>query len=393
VLLMTQVLTIFLWIALILLFWTYFGYPLLMYLRAKAGKQLVQESEEYTPGVCILIPTFNEADVIRRKLENAIALNYPQDLLEIIVIDDDSQDATPEIVAEFAPRVKLIRKEKRSGKMQSVNIGMQATSAEIVILSDASPDYEQDSLRYLVQPFSQAKIGVVVGKLAIWDAENGVVKSAGLYWKYEAALRKWESQTGNTFAVHGNMFALRRELYRPMSNGTINDEFSIAMNIIKEGYRVVYQPKAISYDHASSQMEDEFARRVRINAGRFQALFGASYLTTMPTFEDGFRLVSHKFLRPLAPIFMIITLLASVLLVLMRTAWIYDLFLLGQLLFYGLAALGWLLEKRQIKLRALSIFYFFVSTNLAALFGFWRWLKGTQSVTWQKRQTVESSLD
>lgn len=389
-LVMISVFGILFWVALALLFWTYFGYPFLMFLRAKLAKKQPQVlGSSLTPSICILIPTFNEADVIRRKLENTIALNYPQDLLEIIVIDDDSQDATPQIIAEFAPRVRLIRKEKRSGKMQSVNIGMQATNADIVILSDASPDYERDSLNYLVQPFSRPEVGVVVGKLAIWDAKNAVVKSAGLYWKYEAALRKWESQTGNTFAVHGNMFALRRELFQPMSEGTINDEFSIAINVIKAGYRVIYEPQAISYDHASSQMEDEFKRRVRINAGRFQALFGASYLTTMPTVEDTFRLVSHKFLRPLAPIFMIIVLLSNIFLSIFRAAWFYDLLLLGQIVFYALAALGWFLEKRQVHLRFINVFYFFVSTNLAALLGFYRWLKGSQSVIWQKRQVID----
>jgi poly-beta-1,6-N-acetyl-D-glucosamine synthase len=300
------------------------------------------------------------------------------------------------IVEEFATRgITLLRQPTRGGKMGAVNMGFQHAKGEIVVLSDASPDYEANALKILMQPFADEKVGVVVGTLALWDAANAVAKPAGLYWKYEAALRKWESRTGNTVAVHGNMFAIRRQLHRPLKTGTVNDEFSIAMEAIRQGYRVVYEPDAISYDDASSSMKDEFNRRVRINAGRFQALFSAGYLRA-PTLETGFRLFSHKLLRPLTPLFMVLTLVTNIVAFLFPNdgnplalnGVLGIVLLLGQLAFYLLSMLGWLAEKQGRRSRLLSVPYYFTSSNFAALVGMWRWLRGSQKVTWQKREAA-----
>jgi biofilm PGA synthesis N-glycosyltransferase PgaC len=320
--------------------------------------------------------------------------------LQILVIDDGSDDATADIVREFASRgVTLLQQPARSGKVAAMNRGFAHATGEIVVLSDASPSYEKDALPLLVRAFADPDVGVIVGKLALWDAANAVVKPAGLYWKYEAALRSWESATGSTVGVHGNMFAVRRNLYHSLETGTVNDEFSIAMEVIRQGYRVIYEPDAISYDDASLKMGDEFKRRARINAGRYQALFAAGYLNA-PNADLTFRLFSHKLLRPLSPILMLVMLLANVLAV----VWPADifaqeglfstvslthglalLFLAGQVAFYLLAYLGWQAEQRGLHNKLLNVPYFFVSSNLAALVGFWRWLRRSQRVTWQKR--------
>jgi cellulose synthase/poly-beta-1,6-N-acetylglucosamine synthase-like glycosyltransferase len=379
------------WLSVLILFWTYFGYPLLMALRAKFAPRPVQQDEMHLPSLTLLIPAYNEADVIREKLTNAISLDYPADRLQILVVDDGSTDGTADIVREFEERgVTLIRQPERGGKMAGVNRGFEAASGELVVLSDASPIYEKDSLRLLARNFADASVGVVVGALRVWDAGNAVAKPAGLYWKYESALRKWESLTGSTVAVHGNMFAVRRSLYRPLRKHTINDEFSIAMEVMRQGFRVVYEPQAISYDIASANMGDEFKRRARINAGRFQALFSAGYLNA-PTPDLTFRLFSHKLLRPLTPIFMLSALIANILLVLLTALsldgrfWYWLLMFFAQDAFYMAAYAGYLAEKNGRSNKLFSVPYFFVSANLAALVGLWRWLRNRQSVTWQKR--------
>ncbi len=374
--------------------WTFFGYPFVMFLAAKLSPRNIKRDPTLTPNITLLIPAFNEVDVIRRKLENSVALNYPREKLQILVVDDGSDDGTAEIVREFESRgVTLLKQPVRGGKMNGVNRGFSEATGEIVVLSDASPDYEKDSLHKLASPFADSSVGVVVGTLAVWDAQSAVAKPAGLYWKYEAALRKWESKTGSTVAVHGNMFAIRRKLYKPLKTSTINDEFSIAMEVMRQGYRVIYEPSAISYDMASATMNDEFKRRARINAGRYQALLSAGYLNA-PTFDLTFRLFSHKFLRPLAPIFMIVTFLANMLVVLTMRAFenpfglaqgIWWFLLAGQIGFYGLALAGMIAEKQGLHIRVLSVPYFFVSSNFAALAGLWRWLRNKQRVTWQKR--------
>ena len=373
------------------LLWTYFGYPLLMALRAKLAPRPVQQDAAHLPSLTLLIPAYNEADVIRDKLENAVSLDYPSDRLQIVVVDDGSTDGTPDIVREFEERgVTLIRQPERGGKMAGVNRGFEAANGELVVLSDASPIYEKDSLRLLARNFADASVGVVVGALRVWDAGNAVAKPAGLYWKYESALRKWESLTGSTVAVHGNMFAVRRSLYRPLRRHTINDEFSIAMEVMRQGFRVVYEPQAVSYDLASTNMGDEFKRRARINAGRFQALFSAGYLKA-PTLDLTFRLFSHKLLRPLTPIFMLSALIANALLVLLTALsfdgrfWYWLLMFFAQDAFYMAAYAGYLAEKNGRSNKLFSVPYFFVSANLAALVGLWRWLRNRQSVTWQKR--------
>jgi cellulose synthase/poly-beta-1,6-N-acetylglucosamine synthase-like glycosyltransferase len=279
--------------------------------------------------------------------------------------------------------------------MSGVNLGFEQAEGEIVVLSDASPHYEANALNMLVRCFSDPSVGVVVGKLALWDAENSVAKSAGLYWKYEAMLRKWESQTGSTVAVHGNMFAIRREAFRTLTESTINDEFSLAMEAIRQGFRVIYEPEAISYDDASNSMKDEFNRRVRINAGRYQAMFSAGYLKA-PTLNMAFRLISHKLIRPLVPVFLLFLFgLNAVALILsngdsggfpivLASSWAAFL-MVGQVSFYGFAWLGYRQEGKRKRLLLLNVPYYFVSTNLAALLGLWRWLSGKQRVTWQKR--------
>ncbi|MBN2471657.1 MAG: glycosyltransferase family 2 protein [Anaerolineae bacterium] len=398
---MLLIIALLFWLAALAFLWTYFGYPLFMYLRARSKQTRSLTATQSLPALTLLIPAHNEADVIRRKLDNCTTLDYPAGQLQVLVIDDGSTDGTPAIIAEYAGRgITLLQQPVRSGKMAAVNRGFQEATSEIVVLSDASPSYEQQSLKILAQRFHDPTIGVVVGTLAVWDSASAVAKPAGLYWRYEAALRRWESTTGSTVAVHGNMFAIRRSLFRPLETGTINDEFSIAMEVLRQGYRVVYEPDAISYDDPSDSLEDEFNRRVRINAGRYQALFSAGYLKT-PTLDLTFRLFSHKLLRPLTPVLMLVMLLANLILVLshpaqlnfslqnlllLRGGWGH-LLLAGQAAFYGLALLGWRLERRGHRNRLLNIITYFVSSNLAALVGLWRWLRGSQRVTWQKRSS------
>lgn len=385
-----MLLTLLFIVSAVLLVWTYFGYPALMALRARFQSIPIQKDEQYRPSVTLLIPAYNEADVIRRKLENSLKLVYPAEKLEVLVIDDGSSDGTAEIVREYVPRgIKLHQQPVRQGKMAGVNAGFERAIGEIVILSDASPDYEPHAIEKLVRSFADSSVGVVVGKLAVWDAQNAVAKPAGFYWRYEAALRKWETQTGSTVAVHGNMFAIRRALHRPLRNATINDEFTLAIDVMRQGYRVVYEPEAISYDDASASMGDEFKRRARINAGRYQGVASASYLT-VPNPDVVFRFVSHKLMRSFAPIFMLLVLITNVLQVLLEAGWIWWLLLAAQIAFYGLAAVGWKLEQAGQRSRIASIPYFFVSTNLAALVGLWRWITRTQKVTWQKRSAEKA---
>lgn len=379
------------WLFIGLALYVYIGYPLLIWLISRVRSRPVDKAP-ITPNLTMIIPTFNEEDVIRRKVENSLALDYPKDKLEILVIDDNSSDTTAEIVSEYVDQgICFIQKPERRGKMSSLEIGFEKAQGDIVVLSDASPSYAGNALRLLARCFNDPSVGVVVGTLAVWDTENAVAKPAGLYWKYEAALRRWESKLGSTVAMHGNMYAIRKHLFRRFAENTINDEWSITMRAIQQGYRAVYEPEAISYDHVSQKMKDEFKRRVRINAGRYQAFFSNQNLWPTNHRLVIFEIISHKLFRLLLPLFMLGALIANILTVLFPSApllmWVV---LAGQIGFYGFALWGYLSERGvvpksgNIITKLADVAYYITSSNIASLYGFLRYLRGRQSVLWDK---------
>lgn len=386
-----MLLDLVIFVSLAVLVYTFVGYPALMAAWARLRPRPVR-SAPITPRVTLLICAHNEEDVIERKLENSLKIDYPREQLEIVVVDDGSTDRTAEIVRRFADRgVRLESQSPRQGKSLAVNLGVSKASGELIVLSDASPDYVPSAVRAAVRHFADPDVGVVAGRIRLQDSASAVEVPAGLYWKYQEMLCVWESATGTTVGVNGNLFTFRRERFTPLPAGTINDEFTIAMTMATQGYRVLYDPEAVTHDIVSSSMSDEVARRARINAGRYQALLQTSFLSLAhPALT--FRLVSHKLSRPLAPLFMISLLVATV------VDWagrgedpVAGLLVLGQFALYGMAWFGWVAERRRWrKIKLVSVPYFFVSGNLAALIGLYRYVTGRQSVTWQKRSVASA---
>ena len=370
-----------------LTFYTYIGYPILLAILNIFFKKKIQ-SGEIEPHLTMIIPTYNEADVIQRKIENSLQINYDKDKLQILIIDDDSDDGTPNIIEEYADEgIELISKPKRSGKMESLQVGVARADGDLLVMSDASPSYTPDAIRKMVRHFNDPEIGIVIGKLAVWDAENSVAKPAGLYWRYESQIRKLESRIGSTIGMHGNMYLIRKHLFPQLSKDTINDEWSIAMRTIQKGFRIVYEPNAISYDDVSKKMHDEFKRRIRINAGRYQAFFGKQNLWPWNAPLVIFEIISHKLSRLLLPFFMLGALLCNIFAVLIPSAPMYMVILLGlQSIFYGLAFIGYVLEQRGISLKLANFAYYLVSSNIAALLGFMRFMRQNQSVMWEKSE-------
>ncbi len=383
-----MLLDLVIWGSLTALVYTFVGYPLLMAVWARVRPNPVR-SGPITPRVTLLICAHNEEDVLERKLENALALDYPRESLEILVVDDGSTDRTAEIARRFASRgVRLEAQTPRQGKSLAVNLGVARATGELVVLSDASPDYAANALRNAVRHFADPTVGVVSGRIRLKDSTSMVEVPAGLYWKYQELLCVWESATGTTVGVNGNLFGFRREFFTPLAPDTINDEFTVAMKIAKRGYRVLYDPEAVTHDIVSSSMSDEVARRARINAGRYQALLQTSFLS-LENVGLTFRLVSHKLSRPLAPLFMITLLIACVAESLCTDDLVAAALLGGQALLYGTAGIGWVAERRRWpKIRIVAVPYFFVSGNVAALIGLYRYVTGRQSVTWQKRSVA-----
>jgi cellulose synthase/poly-beta-1,6-N-acetylglucosamine synthase-like glycosyltransferase len=353
-----------------LLFWisagftvyVYIGYPVLLWaLQAIFRSSPRQQSIE--PSVSLLVAAYNEAAVIADKIRNSLALHYPVDKLEIVIASDGSNDATAEIVRSFAGtetggRIRLLNYEQNRGKMAVLNDAVRELRGDIVAFSDAASMLAADSLRILVQSFNDPHVGAVSGVYRLLRKDHAQLGSQeDLYWRYETFLKVQEAKLGAFTGAHGSLYAIRRALYPFPSAGTINDDFTIPMRILERGHRVAYEPAAVAYEEAH-EMEG-FSRRVRITAGNVEQLREIKSLIWPPRPFVLFCFLSHKTGRLLVPVFMLMALAANVAL---RGQFPYNWLLLGQGLFYGLAALGAMVS---LKPKVLRLPYYFCMINSA----------------------------
>jgi cellulose synthase/poly-beta-1,6-N-acetylglucosamine synthase-like glycosyltransferase len=378
-----QILQFSFWIATALVIYVYFGYPLLLAAISRRRTIPASPKEEDLPIVTLLISAYNEKSVIAEKLQNALALDYPRSHLNILVVSDCSDDGTDEIVLlHAASGVRLVRSSERLGKSAGLNFGVRQSSGSILVFSDANAMYEPDAIRLLVRHFSDPRVGYVVGN-ARYVKHLGQAASAefeGLYWKLETWLKEKESDFGSVVGGDGAIYAIRRELFTPLRPTDIND-FLNPLQIIVRGYRGSYDRAAVSYEEAGDSFEKEFRRKVRIISRSINAVRRAPR-TLLPWTQPRhwLALVSHKVLRWLALVFLLVLFLVSICL------WqspFYRAAIFLQLAFYLLALMGWILQKRNGCPRVLYLPYYFCLTNLASLFGMLKFLSGSLSPTWQ----------
>lgn len=381
------------WLSFGILGYHYFLYPLIMVAWARWRRITAVSpppANHHTPAISLIIAAYNEAEVIVAKMENSLAINYPPHLLQIIIVTDGSTDTTPTLVGRYANHpVILLHTQERRGKSAAINRAMQVATGEIVVFSDANAFYEPGALLKLARHFQNGRIGGVSGQKTVRQSQTAVSQSSGLYWKYESAIKKWESEVGSTVAVVGEMLALRRSLFAPIPPTVINDDAYLATQVLRQGFSVLYEPEAVCWETASSSTADELIRRRRISAGRYQLLFRPDWWPWRSPLAL-FQLLSHKFLRLLLPFFMLAALVTNVTAVRRRPgSLLMRIALLGQVLLYGLAALGWLAEKYQQSARIPTAVYYVVSGSFSSLHGLGRLLAGKQSVLWEKARREE----
>jgi len=393
------------WLFILLIVYTYAGYPFLIWLFSRKAAPLKTDST-LTPYVTLLIAAFDEEKVIAQKIENSLQLSYPRDRLQILVMDDGSEDRTQEIINSYAERddnVELAYNPPRRGKMAAINRAIQQARGEIILFSDASNSYAVDVISEITAPFSDPRVGVVVGARTIEAGEGGLGESEGLYWKYESSIQKNESLLGCCTGIVGEILAIRRDLFTPPPDGIINDDFYMAMQVVKQGYRVAYAPKARSFESISLHAQDGIERRKRIVAGRYQAILHANRFLPWNRPFVVWQIISHKFMRPLVPLFMIGALLVNLLaLVFPFQKNAFPLFFLTppynwivfsfQAAFYIFAVSGRVLEKRNTgRLRIFYVPTFLFNSNWAALEGLYRFVAGKQTTRWVKTARHDSS--
>jgi cellulose synthase/poly-beta-1,6-N-acetylglucosamine synthase-like glycosyltransferase len=365
-----------------LIAYAYIGYPMLILALSKLFSKDVKR-REIEPTVTFLITAYNEELGIAEKLENTLRLDYPREKFEIVVVSDHSSDGTDSIVQTYADRgVKLLRLPHRAGKTAAQNYAVERANGEIIVFSDATSVYAEDSIRQIVTGFADPTVGCVAGKLVYVDpARTAVGSGARSYWSYERLLKESESTFCSLIGVSGCIYAVRRANYRPMYPEACSD-FLIATEIYRQGLRTIYEPSAVCFEETNRKGRKEMKMRIRVISQTFTDLWRNRDM--LNPFQSGFyavQLISHKILRYSVPLFLALALLSSGLL-----AWTSGFFLAMfglQLGFYALAVAAWPAQRFGIKAGPLNLPLYFVLANVASVAGFLQFLRGERYASWE----------
>lgn len=378
-------LSLWFWASVALLLYTYLGYPLLIRLLAALPRRIPAEGW-LQPRITLVVVAYNEARRIRQRLENFLDLDYPWDRVEVIVASDGSTDSTVERARVYASeQVRVVEFRQRRGKSAVLNDVVPMATGEIVVLADARQRFETGALRALAARFVDPKVGAVSGELVLLDGRAGrseVGKGVDFYWRYEKFMRLYESRVDSTVGATGAIYALRRELFRPIPEALILDDVLIPMQVARQGYRVLFEPRARAYDWVAPDARHEFTRKLRTIAGNFQLFFLRPWLLNPFQNRLWWQTVSHKLCRLLSPLWLALAFGANLLLAQDQVA--YRGLFVAQVLFYAAALLGYLTRHAARKPFFLNVPYAFCLLNWATVMALVHLLNGRQQVTWER---------
>ena len=373
------------WALALVVAYVYAGYPLLLALftarSRQAGGDAAAAASEPRPYVTMLISAYNEADCIAEKLDNTLSIDYPPERLQVIVISDASDDGTDDIVARYAERgVELLRMPQRGGKTAGLNAGVSRAAGEIIVFSDANALYHGQALRRLVAPFGDERVGAVIGESSYVEPDSSSGESESLYWRYETWIKRMESRRGSVVGGDGAIYAVRRELYQPMPPDALSD-FVNPLQVVRAGYRCVYEPRAVSYEAAAADFGREYRRKVRIVNRAWRALWSMREMLN-PWRHGAFalKLWSHKVLRWWVPAVLVMLLLLNAALLMSHP--VYRLTFAMQLALYALAAAGFAMRRSQRQPVIVRVPFYFCLVNFAAAVGLIEALEGKSYTTW-----------
>ena len=378
-------------VGIIVTFYSYAGYGMLIWLWLKikrlfSGKKGSQPIDFYPP-VTLIVAAYNEADFVEEKIRNTLSLDYPRDNFRIIFITDGSTDATPDLVKNF-PEVQLLHESRRAGKVAAMHRAMSYVQTPYVIFSDANTILNKDCIKNIVRHYADPSVGGVAGEKKILQSQDNSIAGAGegLYWKYESFLKKLDWQYYTVVGAAGELFSIKTDLYEFPGNNILLDDFIISLRVCMKGYRVAYEADAYAMETGSSSIKEEQKRKIRISAGGFQSMYILKELFNLFKYPKlSFQYISHRVLRwTLCPLFLPIILICNILLSLHYHSWFYDAILAAQAVFYLCAFTGWILYMKGIKISFLYAPYYFLFINFSLYLGFIRFLKGKQTVLWEK---------
>ena len=383
--------------SLFIIFYSYIGYGLLIFLivkvkrlfRRKSRPSTVnrQPSTHFEPDVTLLVAAYNEADCIERKLRNSLDLDYPAGKLRWVFITDGSTDATADIIRRYTS-VLLLHQTVRKGKVAAINRAMKYVETPYVIFSDANTLINQTAVREILKHYADPLVAAVAGekKIISEGRDNAVGSGESMYWKYESLLKKLDSELYSVVGAAGELFSVKTSHFHPVDENTIIEDFVQSLKICMDGYIVRYEPKAYATESASVSIREEQKRKVRIAAGAFQAMVILKNLFNVYRYPLlSFQFISHRILRwTLCPVCLPVCFFTNVILVYNGQTGFYAIFLLAQIVFYTIAVAGWLFARRNLKIKAFYIPYYFFIMNLSMFLGFFRFISGKQPVLWDK---------
>jgi glycosyltransferase involved in cell wall biosynthesis len=367
------------WISIFLIFYTYFGYLLLLFLLTLFKGRKINK-KDIIPSITIIIPVYNQGKMIEDKINNCLGLDYPQDKLEIVVASDGSTDDTDDVVRKHSRQgVKLIRLVERKGKHYAQGEALKIARGEIIVFTDVGLSFWPGSLRRLVRNFGDPKVACVSSVDEVVTS-NARLSKEGLYIRYDMLLRKLESRVGASTGVSGSFYAVRKEFCYPFYPSMSND-FYIPLRAVMQGYKAVLDAQVRGYYSASGDPKDEFKRKTRTIVHGIEVL--SKFKTVLNPFKYGFysiQIISHKLLRWLVPYFLAIIFTTNILL--LSKGWMYLAFFLAQLFFY-LIALAVHFKPKFNNNPLSKISYFFALTNLSILVSWYKYFSGERYVLWE----------
>jgi len=380
------------WLSVLLILQTYVGYPVGIYLKSKGRKEEEEDqlgdevSDSELPSITVLIPAHNEERWIARKIENVLALTYPRDRLQVLVASDGCTDQTVSISEQYAARgVEVCHSPYRSGKSALLNRVIPTATGEIVLATDVTALLPPETLRLLARHFRDPKVGCVTGPRVCLPTESAASEGEGLYWRYEAWIKRSESRLGTCLGANGQVMAVRKSLFPNIPE--INDDFYVGMKVLVfDRAKVLFEPAARALIPAAASLGQELERKIRTNEGFLRDV--AYLLPALNPWRSPvwWRFFSHHVLRRLVPFAMIAALAASLLL--WHESAFYRAACLVQLAAYACAITGCLLERWHVRLAIFYLPFYFAFANAAVFLAWIRWALGKQEYSWRRTERL-----
>ena len=387
-------LKILFWTTLFIVFYTYVGYGILLYIiirlkRLFKGNPVKSPlpSDDELPTMTLMICAYNEEDVVAEKMLNTRALDYPKDKLRIMWVTDGSNDRTNELLAAY-PEVDVVFSPERRGKTAALKHGLRELQTRYVTFTDANTMINPEALREIARLFMDPTVGCVSGEKRVAARKEGemAAEGEGLYWKYESTLKRWDSELYSAMGAAGELYAIDPALARDVPDEALLDDFMMSMYIVDEGRRIAYTPDAYAREYGSANIYEESKRKRRIAAGGLQSIWWLRRM--LNPFRQplvAFQFISHRVLRwSITPVAMILLLLANIALVVMGAGLFYQVILVLQVLFYLMALCGWLQSRVGRKNKLLYTAYYFMFMNFNVFRGMAYLKSHSKSGTWEK---------